>query len=126
MFYLTTYSTHFIYSYMVLDIWYRTIQIVREETRCCHMDYSFRLAARILLYTPSHRQDTIYHSLCYSCGAQARMKNNLIAPPLGIDPTTHQAISICFITDTNKQHLIITNNDDAFVDQRYNEPWIFF
>ena len=27
MFYLTTHSTHFIYGYMVSDIWYRTIQI---------------------------------------------------------------------------------------------------
>ena len=27
----------------------------REETLCCHMDYSFRLAARVLLYASSHR-----------------------------------------------------------------------
>ena len=29
-------STHFIYGYMVTGIWYRTIQIVGEETHCCH------------------------------------------------------------------------------------------
>ena len=29
MFYLTTYSTHFIYGYMASDIWLRTIQIAR-------------------------------------------------------------------------------------------------
>ena len=29
----------------------------REETRCRHMGYSFRLAARVLLYAPSHRQE---------------------------------------------------------------------
>ena len=37
MFYLTMHSTHFIYGYMASDIWLRTIQIVREETRCCHI-----------------------------------------------------------------------------------------
>ena len=31
MFYLTTHSTHFIYSYMASDIWLRTILIVRKE-----------------------------------------------------------------------------------------------
>ena len=55
MFYLTTHSTHFIYIYMASDIWLRTILIVRKES---HMGYSFRLTARVLLYAPSHRQDT--------------------------------------------------------------------
>ena len=64
MFYLTTHSTHFIYGYMASDIWLRTILIVREETRCRHIGYSFRLAARVLLYAPSHRQDSTYHGLC--------------------------------------------------------------
>ena len=36
---------------------------MRKETRCHHIVYSFRLAARVLLYTPSHRQDNTYHSL---------------------------------------------------------------
>ena len=40
-------------NYMVSDI--RTIQIAREETRCHHTGYSFRLAARVLLYASSHR-----------------------------------------------------------------------
>ena len=48
MFYLTTHSTHFIYGYMASHI---------EETRCRHIGYSFRLAARVLLYASSHRQD---------------------------------------------------------------------
>ena len=64
MFYLTTHSTHFIYGYMASDIWLRTILIVRKETRCRHIGYSFRLAARVLLYVPSHRQDSTYHGLC--------------------------------------------------------------
>ena len=37
MFYLTTHSTHFIYGYIASNIWQRTTQIVREETRCRHM-----------------------------------------------------------------------------------------
>ena len=48
VFYLTTHSTHFIYGYMASDIWLRTILIVRKETRCRHIDYSFRLTARVL------------------------------------------------------------------------------
>ena len=75
MFYLTTYSTHFIYGYMASDIWLRTILIVRKEIRCRHMGYSFRLAARVILYAPSHRQDITYHGLCYtSRGALAGTK----------------------------------------------------
>ena len=50
MFYLTTHSTHFIYGYMASDICKRATQIDREETCCRHMDYSFRLPARVLLY----------------------------------------------------------------------------
>ena len=82
MFYLTTHSTHFIYGYMASDIWLRTILIVREETRCRHIGYSFRLAARVLLYAPSHRQDIIYYGLCYtSCGALAGTRNSSMGPP---------------------------------------------
>ena len=74
MFYLTTHATHFIYGYMASDIWLRAILIVRNETRCRHIGYSFRLAARVLLYAPSHRQDDTYHGLCYtSRGALARL-----------------------------------------------------
>ena len=77
MFYLTTHSTHFIYGYMASDMWLRTILIVRKETRCCHIGFSFRLTARIILYAPSHRQDCIYHSLCYtSRGALAGTRNS--------------------------------------------------
>ena len=76
MFYLTMHSTHFIYGYMASGIWLRIILIVRKETRCCHMGYSFRLTARVLLYAPSNRQDSTYHGLCYtSCGALAGTRN---------------------------------------------------
>ena len=43
-----------------------TILIVRKETRCRHIGYAFRLTARVILYAPSHRQDSTYHSLCYT------------------------------------------------------------
>ena len=82
MFYLTTYSTHFIYGYMASDIWLRTILIVRKETRCRHIGYSYRLTARVLLYAPSHRQDNTYHGLCYtSRGALAGTRNSSMGPP---------------------------------------------
>ena len=81
MFYLTTHSTHFVYGYMASDIWLRTILIVRKETCCRHMGYSFRLTARVLLYAPSHRQDSTYHSLCYtSRGALAGTRNSSMGP----------------------------------------------
>ena len=64
--YLTTHSTHFIYGNMASDIWLRTILIVRKEIRCCHIGYSLRLTARVLLYAPSHRQHSTYHGLCYT------------------------------------------------------------
>ena len=49
----------------------------REETR-----YSFRLAARVLLYESSHRQDRTYHSLCYtSRGALTGTRNSSMGPP---------------------------------------------
>ena len=82
MFYLTTHSTHFIYGYMASDIWLRTILIVRKETRCRHIGYSYRLTARVLLYTPSHRQDNTYHGLCYnSRGALAGTRKSSMGPP---------------------------------------------
>ena len=82
MFYLTTYSTHFIYGYMASDIWLRTILIVRKETLCRHIGYSYRLTAMVLLYAPSHRQDNTYHGLCYtSRGALAGTRNSSMGPP---------------------------------------------
>ena len=82
MFYLTTHSTHFIYGYMASDIWLRTILIVRKETRCRHIGYSYRLTARVLLYAPSHRQDSTYHGLCYtSRGTLAGTRNSSMGPP---------------------------------------------
>ena len=56
VYYLTTHSTN-----LVTVIWRRTYdkgptQIAREETRCRHMGYTFRLPARVLLYAhPTYR-----------------------------------------------------------------------
>ena len=64
------------------NIWLRTILIVREETRCRHIGYSYRLTARVLLYAPSHRQDNTYHGFCYtSRGALAGTRNSSMGPP---------------------------------------------
>ena len=74
-------DAHFIYGYMASDIWLRTILIVRKETSCCHIGYFYRLAARDLLYAPSHRQDNTYHGLCYtSRGALAGTRNRSMGP----------------------------------------------
>ena len=73
--------TLFIYGYMASDIWLRTILIVIKETRCRRIGYSFRLTASVLLYAPSHRQDSTHHSLCYtSRGALAGTRNSSITP----------------------------------------------
>ena len=67
---------------MASDICLRTNLIVRKETRCHHIGYSYRLTARVLLYAPSHRQDCTYHSLCYtSRGALAGMRNSSRGSP---------------------------------------------
>ena len=66
MFYLTTHSTHFIYGYMALDIMVKDHYgkgKAREEIRCHHIGYSFRLQARVLLYASSHRQDN--HTMAF-------------------------------------------------------------
>ena len=92
MFYLATHSTH-LRLYGVRHM-VKATQIVREETCCRHMGYSFRLAARVLLYASSHRQDNTYHGLCYtSCGALAGTRNSSMGSPGRIDPTTHRTMS---------------------------------
>ena len=73
---------YFIYGYMASDIWLRTILIVRKETRCRRIGYSFWLTARVLLYASSQRQDSTYHGLCYtSRGALAGTRNISMGPP---------------------------------------------
>ena len=66
MFYLTTHSTHFILRL------YGVGHMVKD-----HSDSERKpAAAMVLLYAPSHRQDSIYHGLCYtSRGALAGTRN---------------------------------------------------
>ena len=99
--YLTTHSTHFIYSY--LDIWLSTIQITRQETHFRHlMDLSFRLQLDIFICI-SCREDSTYHSLCYSrCEALAGTRNCSISPPKGIDLMTHLPLSYVPLLDTKR------------------------
>ena len=56
----------FIYGYIGVCHMVEDHKIIREETRCHHLGYSFLLAARDILYASSHRQDDTYHSLCYT------------------------------------------------------------
>ena len=60
----------------------------------CHIGYFFRLAARVLLYASSHRQNNTYHGLCYtSCWALGGISNSSMGPPWRIDPKTHWTMS---------------------------------
>ena len=59
-FYLTTHSTHFIYGYMASDIWLRTILIVRKETRCRHIGYSYQEGRKEMFYLTTHSTHFIY------------------------------------------------------------------
>ena len=88
-----TLNTFYLWLYGVRHM-VRTIQIERDETRWCHMGYSFWLAARVLLYASSHRQDNTYHSFCYtSRGELAGARNSSMGPPWRIDLTTHHTMS---------------------------------
>ena len=74
------------YGYMASDIRESTTQIVREETRCGHMGYTFRLTARVILYAPYHRHST---GICETvCGPLVG-----IFPPRNVDPSAQNAQS---------------------------------
>ena len=54
----------------------------------------FWLAATVLLYSSSHRQDNTYHGLCYTNrGALAGTRNSPMGPPWRIDPTSHRTMN---------------------------------
>ena len=60
----------------------------------------FQLAAMVILYAPSHRQDSTYHNLWYTnCGALAGTRNSSVGPPRGIDLTTDCTLSGCSTTE---------------------------
>ena len=116
MFYLTTHSTHFIYGYMASDIWLRTILIVRKETRCRHIGYSYRLTARVLLYAPSHRRDSTCHGLCYtSRGALA-----------GTSLYNEGNIYTSFSISINAHNCLYLQSKEIFIlcNQEHSVDWI--
>ena len=62
MFYLTTHSTHFIYGYMASDI-VRDSEIANP---LAPHGLLFPINNKVILYAPSHIQDSTYHGLCYT------------------------------------------------------------
>ena len=79
MFQLTIHSRHFILRLYVVGHMVED-HSDNEKENCCHhyTGYSFRLAAKDLLYALSHRRDSTYNGLCYtSCGALAGMDFHL-------------------------------------------------
>ena len=52
-----------VHGYMASDIWQSTTEIAREDTRCRHMGYSFRLAARC--FYMHHPTDRITHTTAF-------------------------------------------------------------
>ena len=76
MFYLTTHSTHFYLRLHGVRHMVKDHSDSEKGNPLHHIGYSYRLTARVLLYAPSHRQDSTYHGLCYtSRGALAGTRN---------------------------------------------------
>ena len=58
----------------------------RERKPAAATGYSFQLAARVLLYAASHRQDNTYHSLCYtSHGALDGTRNSSMGQAMKVE-----------------------------------------
>ena len=93
---------------MVLDLWLG-LGLAREKTHCCHyMDYSFRLAARVLLHAPSQGQGSTYTGVCYtSCGVLAEIRNSPIIPPWRSDPATHHIVLREYDDKMKESHIMI-------------------
>ena len=82
MFYLATHSTHFIYSYMVSRHMVKDHSDSKKGNLLLPHRLLFPINSKGSLYAPSHRQDSTYHSLCYtSRGALAGTRNSLMGPP---------------------------------------------
>ena len=75
MFYLRTHSTHFLLRL------YGVRHMVKDHSDSEKGNplppHRLLFAARVLLYAPSHRQDSTFHGLCYtSRGALAGTRNS--------------------------------------------------
>ena len=73
------------------------LKIVRKEMFLFNNalnTFNLRLAARVILYASSHRQDNTYYGICYtSCGALAGTRNSSMCPPRRIVPTSRRTMS---------------------------------
>ena len=107
--------------YMASDIWYGSTHIAKWETRCHHMGYSFRLAARVLLYASSHRQDITYNGICNTsrgalAGTRFYQRQNLFLLQKAIVTPTGIELSRALYALSYK-HCIIDN------DYLWNQDW---
>ena len=84
------------------------------------MGYSFRLTARVLLYAPSHRQDSSYHGHCYtSRGALAGTRNNSMGPPH--EGSIRRPIALWANALTTELHLAPKQNNNTVTKSLHNE-----
>ena len=113
MFYLTMHLTHFIYGYMASDIWLRTILIVRKETRCRHIGYSYRLTARF--FYMHHPTDRITHTTAFLTPVVEHLLEREIAHwvhPMkdrSDDPSHHERTLYLWATSCSLVSLVCTN-----------------
>ena len=76
MFYLMTHSTHFILRLYGIGHMVKDHSDSERGNLLPPNGLLFPITARVLLYAPSHRQDSTYHILSYSsCGALAGTRN---------------------------------------------------
>ena len=120
MFYLTTHSTHFIYGYMVSDIWLRTIlYLMIHSTHFILCLYGIRHIVRdhsdsergnwlppihVLLFLFSSKGSFIciipQTGFYMSCRALTVTRNRSVGPPWGIDLMTIHTINQMFYHKT--------------------------
>ena len=98
-------------------IWCRTSQIVREETCCRHMGYSFQLTTRVHLYASSDRQDSTYYGLCYTSRvALAGTRNSSMGSPH--EGPIRQPIALWANTLTTELHKRKKNSTHIVIIQK--------
>ena len=105
-------STFYLWLYGILHM--VKDHLAKEETCCLHIGYSFCFAARILLYAPSHRQDSTYHSFCYtSLGALAGTRNSSMGPLMNLR-TMSQSCSTG-VVEGRKEMFYLTTHSAHFI-----------
>ena len=105
-FLLMMHLTHFIYSYMS-DTVKNHSDSERGNPLLSLYGLLFLISSKGYFYM-LHRQDSTYHSLCYtSHRALAGMRNSSVGLPRGIDPTTHCTMSRRSIMELHLASLIL-------------------